>query len=1016
MQGGNFFSKDKIDLIRNNIRKFDKIKKLSQESIYLADALLEQGKNYWWTKATPNEIPRCLTPGHDNSGCPNCGDDFLIKYGTMGWTVHSDKNKWKVECPNCGSVYPTNDFKSYYESGLDDTGIFRKKLADNKFLINISNPDKGKDWFVDDGSGYVDTEGTRWSFIAYYNHFATWLDLYNKAGINDRSISAAVMHLADAYVYTGDITYAKYCILILYKVALLYPSMDLNVWMRLPGRPYRNTDGFSLQGKTIGCIWETYVARMLCYAADAVLPVINENGYEIKEFFSEFIKIDVKDIYDTIINGIVREVYPSIKNGSIAGNEGMHQSALAMAIVCMGECKEAQEWLEFLFAHGGRKFEKDPIRVQKTYYTGCNILGILENKVNGDGFGNECSPMYNRLWLVEFDRIADILSNYPGIKNTKYDIRKHPVMKKMYQSYTKLNLDNIHVPKNGDVGKTGDPFRVFAEDNMQKEDHLQRVLINGYNATKDPKILDYFNVCFPMAHKGDFGYVDCKEFEIIISLLNSSKDPKESLHTVSHNLTDYGNALLRQKERFGCNMHMYYGSTAGHGHSDKMNFEIIANGINCTPDLGYPEFAEKFPKRKEWTSHTISHNTVMVDETCQEQTLFSGIPKGFEDRCFLKYIDVDDPNTYNSVSMYRRSMCMINIAPGKAYFVDFFRVAGGSTHHFSFHGGEGEISYYGCDMKHQASGTYQGENVVFGERKDREKGGYGNGFHYLYDVLKSDEPCQYFELEYKLKDTWDIRKGKTGQPYIKAYMLGETNQRVIAKGQPPVNKIGNPKFLYYYLGKRQGNDLKSRYVSVYEPYLDNNEICSVELININGKSDNYKYGCVKVTLKDGTIDYIIHSIDETVTIDIDNEISFKGQLGFIRIKDCKVLHALVSKGTLLVYKDIILVNKTNPYIHGYVIDFQKEISEDNFIDIFIENEYVPFNDLIGRFINIEGNNVGNASYQILDINKLQSSNNYRIKVGETSIRGYVDLTNPCKGYIYRFSEGAAFEIPLCYTN
>ena len=40
----------------------------------------------------------------------------------------------------------------------------------------------------------------------------------------------------------------------------------------------------------------------------------------------------------------------------------------------------------------------------------------------------------------------------------------------------------------------------------------------------------------------------------------------------------------------------------------KMNFEIIANKINYTPDLGYRSMRNNFEKY-EWTSHTISHNT-----------------------------------------------------------------------------------------------------------------------------------------------------------------------------------------------------------------------------------------------------------------------------------------------------------------------------------------------------------------------------------------------------------------------
>ncbi|HBN85901.1 MAG TPA: hypothetical protein DDZ89_18905, partial [Clostridiales bacterium] len=507
-----------------------------------------------------------------------------MKYGSTGWIHLLKENHWKSQCPNCKSIFPSNDFKSYYESGLDDRGIFHKDSADPVFLVNTLYPDKGPDYFVDDGTGYVDKNGVRWSFIAQYNHYGVWVDIHNIGGTNNGLIINGLKHLSEAYVYTGELKYALYALMILYKVAMVYPDMDLNEYMRLPGRPYRNSDGFSLQGKIVGCIWETFTARLFCYAADAVLPVLREYQECVKEFLSELVPVDADTVLDTIVNGIVREVYVGIKNARIAGNEGMHQAALAIAAVCMGECDESKEWLDFLFKPGKRVFEKDPVRSTDAYSTGCNVFGVLENKVNGNGLGDECSPMYNRLWMVEFARLADILSAYPGITGTKYDLKTHPVMKKMYKSYVPLNLDNDFIPKTGDTGKTGNPMKIFDGDNLQK------FLWQGYEATKDEGILDLFNLSYPQAKEGKFGYIDVEKPEEKAQLLQAAKDPNLPIHERSHNLTDYGDALLRQRTRHGCNVHMYYGRTKGHGHLDKMNFEIIAHGMNFSPDLGYPEY------------------------------------------------------------------------------------------------------------------------------------------------------------------------------------------------------------------------------------------------------------------------------------------------------------------------------------------------------------------------------------------------------------------------------------------
>lgn len=1006
MQGGNYFNKSKVEQIRQNIKQYDWAKAICAETVKKADEMMGYGKLFWWTLPTPQELPRCSIPCQANYGCPVCGEEVLLKYGSTGWIHLLKDNPWKSKCPNCGSLFPSNDFKSYYESGLDDRGIFHREMADPAYLINTLYPDKGKDYFVDDGTGYLDQTGTRWSFIAQYIHYGIWLDVHNIGGTNNGFISNGLKHMSEAWVYTGELKYALYALMILYKVALIYPDMDLNLYMRIPGRPYRNSDGFSLQGKIVGSIWETFTSRLFCYAADAVLPVLREYPKAVEAFLGEFYPVDAKTVHNTIVDGIIRQVYIGVKNGSICGNEGMHQAALAMAAVCMGACDESEEWLSFLFKPGQRVLEKDSVRVTRAHLTGGNVFGVLESKVNGNGFGDECSPMYNRLWMVELARLADILSEYPGISGTKYDLKTHPVIKKMYRSYVPLNLDNDFIPKTGDTGKTGNPMKIFDEDNLQK------FLLDGYEATKDRGILDLFNLSYPNAREGKFGFLGVVDPEETARLLQSAKEPDCPIHTRSHNLTDYGNALLRQKTRHGCNIHLYYGRTKGHGHLDKMNFEIIAHGLNFTPDLGYPEYAENVPSRYEWSSNTVSHNTVMVDQTGQNNTEYAGIPKGYEDGKIIKYIDVDDTNAYEQVSMYRRALCMVDIAPDIAYIVDFFRVEGGSEHELSFHGGEGEVEVKGVRLKSQAGGTLQGEDVPYGEWKGGKDGKRGNGYSFLYDIKKAEESCDYVELTYTLKDTWGTRKGKEGQPYLKVYMPGDKCGTVIAKGKPPVNKVGNPKYLYYYLGKRQGTDLNSRFVSVYEPYIDHNSIQSVELADVNGDKNSFAYGCVKVSLHDGTVDYIIHSVDENTLLTIGENITFKGQLGFLRIKDGAVIHAFMSKGSALTYNGKTVLERQDPSITGTVVDYQKAISDEHFIDIRTDQPIDSLTSLKGRFVHIVGNGVGNASYEILDAAETDQPGLYRIMVGESADRGYVNPYDPDSGYVYRFSEGARLEIPM----
>ena len=71
-----------------------------------------------------------------------------------------------------------------------------------------------------------------------------------------------------------------------------------------------------------------------------------------------------------------------------------------------------------------------------------------------------------------------------------------------------------------------------------------------------------------------------------------------------------------------------YGQTvAGHGHMDKLNLVLFAQGRLLLPDIGTRSYFS--PVYRFWDRQTLSHNTVVVDERSQKQergrlTLFDG--------------------------------------------------------------------------------------------------------------------------------------------------------------------------------------------------------------------------------------------------------------------------------------------------------------------------------------------------------------------------------------------------------
>lgn len=128
------------------------------------------------------------------------------------------RHPWKVACPHCRELFPKNDFHAFYRSGLDADGVFDPALADRALLCNSEHPDPNDPlhrFGVDDGEGYVEGEH-RWRFIGHYLIRGQWRQW----------VLDGLLHLAEAYVLTGDPEYARKADVLFDRVADLHPSFD----------------------------------------------------------------------------------------------------------------------------------------------------------------------------------------------------------------------------------------------------------------------------------------------------------------------------------------------------------------------------------------------------------------------------------------------------------------------------------------------------------------------------------------------------------------------------------------------------------------------------------------------------------------------------------------------------------------------------------------------------------------------------------------------------------------------
>ncbi|GIP38233.1 hypothetical protein J31TS4_15130 [Paenibacillus sp. J31TS4] len=997
-QRSTIYTQTKLDAARANAQQYDWAQTQLAAAKTKADPYLAAGYETLWSMMSSQEIPRSYNTNQlVGNLSPVSGD--LKSYGNYPWKANPLEEPWKLIDPASGKRFPTNDFAAYYKSGLDEHGNFDPNLANRDLLVNTLYPEMGPTWGVDDGYGWVDpATGTRYTFIAYYAHWFAWY--------STGAVWQALTGLRDAYVYTGDLRYARAGAILLDRVADLYPAMDISTF---DSKIYVNSHGGAPAGKVIGSIWESTFSKDLANAYDAFYPVFDDP--EVVAFLKQKgeqynlpLKENGTQIRRNIEDGILRQMYPAFKESKNRGNNGFHQSTLATAAVVLDTLPETKTWLDYVFQPGGF-VNKIPYQV-----TGGNVLFSMVNDVDRDGMGNEAAPGYNVLWLNTYQQVADILRGYD--KYPAADLYNNVKFRKMFSSMYPLVMLGKYTPQIGDSGSTGNPgltlnkaqtikaFEVYGDSVFAQMAYFQN------NNTTDGIHSDIFT---PDPNK------IARDIQAVI-------DREGPYDASSVNLTGYGFAALRDGEASAQgdtrrDVWTYYGRNGGHGHSDSLNLGMHAFGIDMLPDLGYPEQANATDvNRYEWVNNTISHNTVQVGKT-RQKTQVVAEPKQYDNTAMVKLTDQEAPLVYPQTDLYKRTTAMIRVDGQNSYAVDFFRVKGGSDHVFSFHAAEGPATAEGLTLTPQPTGTYAGPGVEFGVRPagDSVSGsGYvGPGYHWLKNVERDENPASQFSVDWKVTDTWKVLPGPQDL-HLRLTMLGHVDDVALADGVPPQNKPGNPKSLRYLLAHRAGQNLDSLFTSVIEPYKDNRFVTAISPATVT--ADGAAVGeseatAVKVQLASGRTDYIVSSLNPDKTYTVDGRIAFRGTFGVYSEQNGETAFTYVNDGSF-----IRPASETGAEgiarLTGTLLDFTKEMSLSNSLTVQMDLQGLAPDKLVGRMIYVNNDKVRNAVYRIKGVTPA-GSGRYTLELGDiTLIRSYKSTTDLNQGFLYDVAEGAAVTIPL----
>ncbi|REF37161.1 heparinase II/III domain-containing protein [Thermasporomyces composti] len=991
-----FYTSQRVAAIRANVATYPWARALRDEAVAAAEELLSHGDDWIWNLVTTQALPRANYV-NEQLGSPISGRD-IYEFGTYPWRADPLRMPWKIVDPavdpasGLPTTFPTNDFAAYYRSGLDQHGNFDPDLADRSLLVNELYPELGPTWGVDDGYGWVDEEGNRWTFVAYYNHWCQWLNELGGHGLVGRGVKA----FRDAFLYTGDLRYAHAGLILLDRIADVYPTLHLDPF---PAEWNRNGHGGTGKGKAVGSIWESWMAKDYCLAYDAFFPAIaRRDEAEVVDFlrtkaeqYDLAAKDSVEAIRVNIENGILRTIYPAVQAAEIRGNFGMHQSALAMAAVVLGKSAETAEWKEFLFKTG------DLVRDPEWRVTGGNVASALIDDVDHDGCGTEGSLAYNRIWMLQIRDVADVL-----VVDEDDNLYQHPKVEKLFECMYPFTMLNAYVPSIGDTGRTGAPdlflnardyVRAF-EQYPTREFAQMACLLNGGTAD------------------GLYGDVSSLDVAGTVRRIQEIVDRDGPLNLPSVNLTGFGFAALRAGTGTGRReLWVYYGRNYNHGHADTLNLGMYAGGVDLLPDLGYPEFLGNNARRLEWNSNTIAHNTVVVDAQTQEQQDI-GRALGFAVGERAQYLSVAAPKVYSQTSLYQRSCVLVDVDPDRCYAVDVFRVAGGRDHHYSFHAAEGPVTVHGLALTPQPTGTYAGPDVYppddFAPARPR-----ASGFDWLFDVERDTEPTVPFSVDWSIQDTWNVHEVDPDL-HLRLTMLSPVDDVALADGIPPRNKEGNPESLRYLIAHRHGVDLTSQFVSVIEPYIGTSTIADARTVDVEvldgGALASHEAVAVRVELTDGRVDYVVCTVRPDLTLLVDGTYVTSGELCVWSLRNRRPEYGLLYNGTRL--SAVPGIRSGPAAVTGTVTAFTTELSNDNSITLALDEPVPADVTLVGSSIYVENDGTTNAVYRITDA-FLGDQGALTVGIGNVSpIRGHVAPENPDLGFQYDLAVGAAARIPL----
>ncbi len=961
---------DRYDWARRRRNELQKRLKpyLEADDPWLRAQLPSQGMPRAWTlEATYHAPPEAEETHFQAASQPSRGFGRKNRY-------HIDPfgHPWKVQSRGSGRWYPDNDFAAYYASGLDEKGRFQLDRADRSLL---KMPEGS---LVDDGLGAL-SDGRRYFFAAHYalRIWMEWTDL--------------TRDLAELYTLTNDPAAARKAALILDRMADLYPEMDFMPWHR---HGMEAATGGSGEGRVQGRIWETFLAQRLSLAYDQIFDALIADP-AIPAFFEGAAgKQTGREIAAHIEENLLREFVRGIRDGRLHGNPGMRQYAMAAAAVALDSGEETRALLDWIY---------DP--------QGGNLPGILTDGLSRDGYGLEGGLGYATLPTRSFFGVAQLLANYPG-SGRRSPFKDFPKLANALAAGERVRIAGGSILHWGDGGAA---MRV-AENGYPMPMEMAQL---GFRLDGRPENLRELYLAAGRKPESIPGDIYAREPETerqrMIKALGKFADdglPPQP----SFNSGGIGFAVLNARTREPYTVALNYGPMGwGHGHADRLGLHLVSHGAYMATDLGYPTMTGPFPQRLGWSSHTVSHNTVMVDDVSMEKTSsFSGKSELFAEAGPVHVMDIEAAGEqvlrglghsknssearpiYPGVETYRRCVVTIDVDETRAYTVDLFWVRGGSIHRLIQNGGGTTVTSDAVTWQKQAKGTVAGEEIPYEKFYDGPANWdyNGSGLMFLKNVERA-RPQAPFSVDWQIAPPYNQKRDL----HFRVHNLGTVGEALLADGESPSR---GPTLRYLHRVVR-GKDLRTQFVSILEPYEGEPFIRSCRLLGTGDFA-----AALEITLADGRKDTLLVT-ENGGSFVVRDGLALKGRLGWQRTgADGKVAASVLINASRLDADGHTTTQKVASF-KGKIAAIEDGNPED--IIIVTDANDLP-ETVIGRYLIVRNGQRADASYRIEAIR-----NGNRLHLGRAALDEiHRDPDDFSKGCHQNIAVGDAFMIPNTHVS